>query len=142
MQRKIDSNLPSSCAVCCNLDYDLFESGDEYGGEHGGINPTRYLTLKFESLRASAEKGCSTCDIINRGIRLFWGDYPENSDGSSDDSDTSSDDLDESSDNDDKTYRFCLERRPGKSLRVFRFNYELCIPEIRRRMEFFTENGI
>lgn len=135
MQRKIDSSLPSSCAVCRNLNYDLLESGDEYGGEHGGINPTRYLTLKFDSLRASAEKGCSTCDIINRGTRLFWGDYPENSDGSSDDSDTSSD-------NDDKTYRLCLERRPGKSLRVFRFNCELWIPEIRRRMEFFTENGI
>jgi hypothetical protein len=135
MQREINSSLPSSCAVCRNLNYNLFESGHSYSRELDGINPTRYLTLEFQDLRASAEKGCTTCDIINRGTCLFWGDYPEKLDASSDDSDASSED-------DDETYRLCLERRPGKSLTAFRFLYEPRATGIQMRIEFFTENGI
>ncbi|RDW69683.1 hypothetical protein BP6252_08703 [Coleophoma cylindrospora] len=126
MEREIDSSLPSPCAVCRNLDYYLFEPGDEYGAIHDGTNPTKYLTLQFQSLKVSAERGCSTCDIINRGTHLFWGDYPEKSDISSDD--------------DVRPYHLCLERRPGKSLTVFRYRYKPWISEIRMRIEFFTKH--
>jgi len=126
MQREMNPGFPS-CTVCRNLDYYLFRSGDEYG-IYDGINPTRYLTLEFQDLRASAEKGCSTCDIINRGTRLFWGDYQEIPDASHNDG--------------NKPYRLCLERRPSKSLTVFRFPYDPWIPGLQLRIEFFTENSI
>lgn len=67
------------CSVCSNLDYGRFVEAHNLDVIEDLTRP-RYLLIKFDDLQAAAMMGCTTCNILNQGVRLFWGDNPEKED--------------------------------------------------------------
>lgn len=63
----------SICSVCKNLEYDRFVKA-RCTDLDGDLTRPRYLVIEFDDLQAAAMRGCTTCDILNQGIRLSWGD--------------------------------------------------------------------
>lgn len=64
------------CSVCTNLDYDFFVKAHGTDLDDDLTRP-RYLLIDFDDLQDAAIMGCTICNILNQGIRLFWGDNLE-----------------------------------------------------------------
>lgn len=120
----------STCKTCHNLEYGRFEKL----GICQNINVSRYLAIEFATLGETARAGCILCTIIDRGTKLFWGDWPEEWDDSNVSDKSSSSLSDENI--------LVLERRPGMSLIAFRHRracWRMSPSETHLQIEFFTE---
>lgn len=112
------------CPVCKDLDYSRFVEAVRPGLTKYRTRP-KYLVIEFDDLRAASLAGCTSCNILEQGVRLFWGDNPEKST------------LD-----DDQSESLILKRCMGMSLIAYRWPGETweesLVDDFLDELEFFT----